>query len=149
MSFRKECHTEQYFSCDSAMARSTASAGTSPVMVKCSVIRVKYFGSSPRRSPDEVSLEVLQRVPALGEDLDEINTHAGGKASRQGLHRCGDRVPWAVENELCSLGAAGKSHSALPAQIDDNRGWTRGCHGLAPVHLAPAVVDVGGDEVLR
>ena len=31
MSCRIECHTEQYVSRDSAMARSTASGGTAPV----------------------------------------------------------------------------------------------------------------------
>ena len=37
MSWRSECHTEQYLSRDSWMARSTACAGTSPVTTKCSV----------------------------------------------------------------------------------------------------------------
>ena len=37
MSWRSECHTEQYLSRDSWMARSTACAGTLPVNAKCNV----------------------------------------------------------------------------------------------------------------
>src|SRR5206468_5368296 len=50
MSFRIECQTEQYFSRDSAIARSTVSAGTSPSTVMCSVTRTNRWGSSCDRS---------------------------------------------------------------------------------------------------
>lgn len=44
MSPRSELETEQYFSCDNAMARRTASAGTSPCTVKTSVTLVNRCG---------------------------------------------------------------------------------------------------------
>src|SRR6266568_4368274 len=50
MSGRSECQTEQYFSRESAIARSTLAAGTSPVTAKCSRTPSSRFGSSGRRS---------------------------------------------------------------------------------------------------
>jgi hypothetical protein len=47
---------EQYLSCDSRIARSTAAAGTPrPVTTKCIRMRVKTFGSSSARSASSLT----------------------------------------------------------------------------------------------
>jgi hypothetical protein len=50
MSWRIECHTEQYFSCDRSIARCTGSGGMSPVTANSIVTAVMRCGSSCARS---------------------------------------------------------------------------------------------------
>src|SRR4030095_16261021 len=55
MSWRNECHTEQYFSRDNAIARSTASGGTEPRTSKRSSICRKRRGGCSARVPVKVT----------------------------------------------------------------------------------------------
>ena len=87
MSWRSECQTEQYRSRDSAIARSTAAAGTSPRSLKLQ-LRTHHtrrrllcpLGNDARGEPG-------QRVPAFSHDIDDVGGHAASQSEHQHLHR--------------------------------------------------------------
>ena len=116
---------EQYLSCDSAIARSTAAAGTpAPVTTKCRWIFVKTFGSAAARS--EVTLTRQPRTswrPRL-QDQDDVVGGAGAGAGEHRFHRPRREVAAAAvgravhRQQVAAAGLGAERHAVRGQPVD-------------------------------
>ena len=87
MSWRSECQTEQYFSRDSAMARSTLSGATSPVHLEAQVDAHEAMRIFRRALRAQVRAQPPQRLPSALQDVHHVHGHAAGEGQGEGLNR--------------------------------------------------------------
>ena len=121
MSVRSECQTEQYLSCDSAIARSTASTGTAPSTSKRSSTAVTRRGIGGRAVRGQVGAQGAQRMASAREDERDVRAHARRECEAQRLHRR-DRGPSvAVERDPVAADGAGEAQVAVPDEVELER----------------------------
>ena len=121
MSWLRECQTEQYFSRDNAMARSTASAGTAPSRSNREIDLHEPMRFLLSTVGGQVRAKAANVVTPFRQDEDDVGRHAAGQRKGQRLHggRSGGTV--AVNRHRRRARHARKFQLADPGELGDGR----------------------------
>jgi hypothetical protein len=76
---------------------------------------MRILGRSVR---PQVRLQPAQRVPALFQDVHDVDRHAASQGQSQGLHRRRACAPVGIDDDGNLTGAAAEAEVAVPGQLD-------------------------------
>ena len=125
------------------MARSIAAGGTSPVDAEAQLHGGEAAGRLRRPLGDELRGQSAQVVPALPEDVGDVDAHAAGQRQAERLHRrrAGRRI--AVDDDRHAVRDGVEAALALPGQRQTNRRLGHGAERTTAARRPTAAAGLG------